>query len=132
MTDADQPSPDRVRELLTTGAHEAAVACLADLEPADGDDRKRVLRAVREVVETDGVAFDGLAEAVTPFLTDDERAVRLSTAKLFVALARAAPDVVLPAVGTVADRLADDAEFYRRNRPSASGLDPEGEGRKLR
>lgn len=113
MTDADQPpSPDRVQTLLTTGAHEEAVACLAGLDTADGDDRKRVIRAVREVVERDGVAFEALAEALAPFLTDDERAVRLSAAKLFVALARAAPAVVLPAVETVGDRLADDAEFY--------------------
>ena len=27
---------------------------------------------------------------------------------------------------------ADQFLYYRRNRPSASGLDPEGEGRKLR
>jgi hypothetical protein len=36
----------------------------------------------------------------------------LTTAKLFVTLARSAPGVARPAVDALADRLADEAEFY--------------------
>lgn len=46
-------------------------------------------------------------------VSDDEgRAIRLTTAKLFVALAQSEPPAVLPVVDMRADRLADDEEFY--------------------
>lgn len=49
---------------------------------------------------------------LSTFLTDEDRAVRLTTAKLFVTLAESEPKTLLPAVDALADRLADDGEFY--------------------
>jgi len=113
MSDPDQPpSPDRLTALLEEGDQEGMVASLEQLGAADTDTRKRTLRAVRAVAEERPGAFDGLAEPLSAFLTDEDRAVRLTTAKLFVALAGSAPAAVLPAVDSVAGRLPDDEEFY--------------------
>jgi HEAT repeat protein len=46
------------------------------------------------------------------FLDDAERAVRLTTAKLFVALAEEEPDAVVQVVPSLANRLANGEEFY--------------------
>jgi HEAT repeat protein len=113
MTDSDQPpSPDRLTELLEDEAHEEAVACLDRLDAVDADGRKRALRATRALAEQRPRVFDGLTAPLTTFLTDDDRAVRLTTAKLFVTLARSEPTVVVPVVESLAARVADDAEFY--------------------
>ncbi|MFC7071665.1 hypothetical protein ACFQJ7_09465 [Halovenus rubra] len=56
--------------------------------------------------------FDGLGDAFAMFLVDDDRAVKLTTAKLFVTLAQSEPGAVIPAVDSLAGRLADDEEFY--------------------
>jgi len=113
MSEPDQPpSPDRLTALLEEGDQEGMVASLEQLIGADADTRKRSLRAVRTVAEKRPGAFDGLAEPLSAFLTDEDRAVRLTTAKLFVALAESAPAAVLPVVDSVAGRLADDEEFY--------------------
>mgnify|MGYP006286436151 CR=1 FL=1 len=113
MTDSDQPpSPDRLTVLLEDEAHEETVACLDRLDAADADARKRALRATRNVAEERPRVFDGLAAPLATFLTDDDRAVRLTTAKLFVTLARSEPAVVVAVVESLAARLADDEEFY--------------------
>lgn len=113
MSDPNQPSiPDYLPTLLEESANEEAVACLDRLDAADTETRKRALRAVRTVAEEPPHSFGDLAGPFARFLTDEDRAVRLTTAKLFVTLARSDPAAVLPAVDEVADRLADDSEFY--------------------
>ncbi|MFD1643779.1 HEAT repeat domain-containing protein [Halohasta litorea] len=113
MSEPDQPStPDRLTDLLTDGDHEETVACLNQLGAADAEARKRVLRASRDVAKERPRVFKELAAPLATFLTDDDRAVRLTTAKLFVTLAQSEPTVTLPVVDALAERLADDGEFY--------------------
>ncbi|VTT86245.1 hypothetical protein DM2_2283 [Halorubrum sp. DM2] len=85
---------------------------LNDLSTADTETRKRTLQTVRSHAEANPGQFDGLAAQLTTFLTDEDRAIRLTTAKLFVTLARTEPAVARPVVDALADRLADDEEFY--------------------
>jgi len=113
MTESGQPpSTERLTHLLSRGDHEETAACLNRLGAADADVCKRVLRAVRDVAEEQPTVFEGLAAPLATFLTDDDLAVRLTTAKLFVTLAQSNPIAVLPIVDTLAARLADDEEFY--------------------
>jgi len=113
MSDSDQTSlPERLTDLLDAGTHEETVACLNRLGSADAETRKRSLRAVRHEAETCQSVFDGLATPLASFLTDDDRAVRLTTAKLFVTLARVEPTVVQPVADSLSERLGDDEEFY--------------------
>lgn len=113
MTDSDQPpTPDLLTDLLTEGNHEETVAGLYRLDTADVDARKRGLREIRPVAQERPSSFDGLAVPFETFLTDPDRAVRLTTAKLFVTLAASEPHVVLPVVDSLVERLADDEEFY--------------------
>lgn len=113
MTGSDPPpSCDRLLERLEAGADGEAAARLDRLRTAEADVRKRVLRAVRQAADGREGRFDGLAPSLAAFLTDDERAVRLSTAKLFVTLAASEPGVALPVVDALADRVADDDELY--------------------
>ncbi|WP_435197466.1 HEAT repeat domain-containing protein [Natronomonas sp. EA1] len=123
MSEPDQPpTPDRLTSLLEEGNLEETVACLDRLGAADAETRKRALRAVRNVAEEPRGSFDGLARPLSTFLTDEDRAVRLTTAKLFVTLAQSEPAAVLPAVEALADRLADDEEFYYVRARSAEAL----------
>jgi len=109
MSDPEQPpTPDRLTTLLEEATHEEVVACLDRLGGADTETRKRALRAVRNSIEDSPTALEELATPLAAFLTDEDRAVRLTTAKLFVALAQSEPAAVLPIV----DALADDEEFY--------------------
>ncbi|MBV0902924.1 HEAT repeat domain-containing protein [Haloarcula salina] len=113
MSEPEQPpTPDRLTALLEEGDHQETVACLDQVGAADAEARKRSLRAVRDIAEGPPRSFDGLAGPLSTFLTDEDRAVRLTTAKLFVTLAQSEPAAVLPAVDALADRLADDEEFY--------------------
>jgi len=99
-------------ELLDEADTEKTVACLDRLGAVDADARKRSLRALRNVAQERAATFEGLAAPLSGFLTDEDRAVRLTTAKLFVTLAQVGPSIVLPAVDTLAGRLADEEEFY--------------------
>jgi len=113
MSEPDQPiTPDHLTDLLEEAAHEETVACLDRLGAADAETRKRALRAVRNAAEEPTRPFGSLAGPLSTFLTDEDRAVRLTTAKLFVTLAQSDPAAVLPAVDALAERLADDEEFY--------------------
>jgi HEAT repeat protein len=123
MSEPEQPpTPDRLTFLLKDGNHEETVACLDRLGAADAETRKRSLRAVRDIAEQPSRSFDGLSDPLSKFLTDENRAVRLTTAKLFVTLAQSEPTAVLPVVDTLADRLADDEEFYYVRARSAEAL----------
>jgi len=113
MSDPDQPpTPERLTTFLGEANHEEAVACLDRLGAADAETRKRALRAVRNSIEDSLTGLEELATPLAAFLTDDDRAVRLTTAKLFVTLAQSEPVAVLSVVDPLADRLADDEEFY--------------------
>ncbi|OYR44042.1 HEAT repeat domain-containing protein [Halorubrum sp. Eb13] len=123
MSDPDQPPPpDRLTTLLEEQDHKGTVGCLDRLSAADTETRKRALRAVRDAAEDLPLSFEELANPLSTFLTDDDRAVRLTTAKLFVTLAQSEPAAVLPAVDALAERLADDEEFYYVRARSAEAL----------
>jgi len=113
MSEPDKPStPDRLIDLLEEANHEEAVAYLDRLGTADAETRKRALRAVRNVAEEPQCTFGDLTGPISTFLSDEARSVRLTTAKLFVTLAESEPDAVLPVVDALADRLAEEEEFY--------------------
>jgi hypothetical protein len=123
MSEPEQPpTPDCLTALLEEGEYRETVACLNRLGAADAETRKRALRAVRDIAEEPPYSFDGLASPLSTFLTDEDRAVRLTTAKLFVTLAQSGPAAVLPAVDALAERLADDEEFYYVRARSAEAL----------
>jgi HEAT repeat protein len=113
MTDSGQPpSPDRLTDHLEAGDHEGVMTCLDRLDAADAETRKRTLQAIRDLATERPSTFEGLVSSFVPFLTDDDRAVRLTAAKLFVTLAQTAPATVVPVVDSLAERLADAEEFY--------------------
>lgn len=123
MSDPGQPpSLDRLTALLEEAPHEEVVACLDRLGATEAETRKRALRAVRNSIEDSPSGLEELATPLAAFLTDEDRAVRLTTAKLFVALAQSEPAAVLPVVDALADRLADDEEFYYVRARSAEAL----------
>ncbi|MDS0279764.1 hypothetical protein NDI85_18390 [Halomicroarcula sp. S1AR25-4] len=103
-----RPAPDHLIDLFREGTHEVAVACLDGA--ADAEARKPTLQAVRNVVQERPKIFEELTTPLSMFLADEDRAVRLTTAKRFVTLAQSELAAVLPAVDTLADRLADDGE----------------------
>jgi len=104
--------PDDLLELLYEGSHEETIAWLDELGAADAETRKRALRAVRDVAAERPRSVEELIGPVSTFLTDEDRAVRLTTAKLFVAVAQSEPATVLPVVDALTDRLVDDEELY--------------------
>ncbi|WP_313692015.1 HEAT repeat domain-containing protein [Halorarum halobium] len=115
-------SPDHLVTLLADGRREAAAASLRQFETAATEDRKRALRALRDLAADRAAAFDGVVSGLSPFLSDDDRAVRLAAAKLLVTVAESEPGAVVSTVGPVADRLADEDEFYYVRARSAEVL----------
>ncbi len=123
MEESDQsPLIEDLPELIEEDAHEEASLRLEGLDGEDAEDRKRVLQALRRVADDDPTAFSSHLSALTPFLTDDVRSIRLTTAKLFVAVAEADPDAVVPVISALADRLSDENEFYYVRARSAEAL----------
>jgi len=123
MSEPDQPpAPDRLPDLLEEGAHEESVACLDRLSAADTETRKCALREVRDIATDRPRTVEKLVGPLSTFLSDDDRAVRLTTAKLFVTLAQSESTVVLPVVDVLAERLADEEEFYYVRARSAEAL----------
>ncbi|WP_436343589.1 HEAT repeat domain-containing protein [Natronorubrum sp. FCH18a] len=123
MDDSTQPSPaGRLDALLEDDRSEEAVACLERLTAADTETRKTALRALREGAETKPDALEPVLTALTPFLTDEERSIRLTTAKLFATVAQAEPEAASSVVPALAARLADEDEFYYVRARSAEAL----------
>ncbi|QLH81681.1 HEAT repeat domain-containing protein [Halosimplex pelagicum] len=118
----DSSAADRVVAATEDGATEDARAALDALGAAPTERRTDALRELRALADERPGRFGGLAAALVPFLTDDERPVRLTTAKLFVAVAGAEPAAVVPVVEALAERLADDEEFYYVRARSAEAL----------
>ena len=108
----DTPSVDRVVALLEESTPDAAIECLDAMLSHSVDERKEVLRSLRAVADDRPTLMSPLCPTLTSFLTDDERSIRLSTAKLCVAIASADPAAVESVVDALAERLADDEEFY--------------------
>lgn len=80
MTDSDQPPPlDRLDELLRAGAHDEALKCLERLGAAETETRKRALRTIRDVAADRPRSMAELVDPISTFLTDEDRAVRLTT-----------------------------------------------------
>lgn len=116
------PSIDCLTALVSDGVYEEATASLKRLEAADANERKRTLQGLRSPAEDSPAAFGELCAPLAAFLEDDDRAVRLTTAKLFVTLARSAPESVLSVIEPLAGRVADDGEFYFVRARSAEAL----------
>lgn len=112
----------RILRLIDENAYDDAVMCLNQYEAADADDRKNVLHALRDFADDQPTAFTPLLSALTPFLIDDERAIRLTTAKLFVVVAKAEPKAVVPVISSLVGRLTDEDEFYYVRARSAEAL----------
>lgn len=113
MEESDQsPLIEHLPKLIEENAHEEVSACLAELREEDTEDRKRALHALRRVADDQPNALSPHLSKLTPYLTDDSRSVRLTTAKLFVAAAEVDPDTVVTVISALADRLADEDEFY--------------------
>ncbi|WP_132059148.1 HEAT repeat domain-containing protein [Halorussus amylolyticus] len=108
----DRPPVERLTDLVKEGDRDEAVACLERFETASADGRKAALGALRSLADERPVALEPLTPTLRTFLADDDRAVRLRTAKLFVALAEATPDAVVPVAPALAERLADPDELY--------------------
>ncbi|MDS0293735.1 HEAT repeat domain-containing protein [Halogeometricum luteum] len=113
---------ERIPELIRNDARETATRGLDALREENAETRKLTLQTLRHLADDDPTAFSSLCASVAPFLTDDERPIRLTTAKLLVAVAEADPDAVVPVVPALADRLADEDEFYYVRARSAEAL----------
>lgn len=115
-------SVDHLTDLLEAREYGDAAAYLARFESTSADDRKALLQALRPRAKRDPAALEPLLSALTTFLTDSERSIRLTTVKLFVAVADAEPDAVVALVPSLADRLADAEEFYYVRARAAEAL----------
>lgn len=123
MDDSDRsPSTEHLATLVTDGRQERAAARLERYESATTDDRKAALRTLQRLADERPSDLTGVVQALTPFLDDDERAIRLTTAKLFVTIAESEPDSIVPVVASLAERLADEDEFYYVRARSAEAL----------
>jgi HEAT repeat protein len=106
------PSAGRLESLLVDGETEAARESLKAVRTLAEEDQKRILRRLRSLAQDRPTAFEGICPALVPLLEEGQRAVRLTTAKVVVAVASARPDAALESHTSLADRLADDEEFY--------------------
>ncbi|XVH33720.1 HEAT repeat domain-containing protein (plasmid) [Haloferacaceae archaeon DSL9] len=120
--DPDPPAVERVAGLLDERARAEVVEHLDRFETAAPEERKAALQALRRCADEQPRLFGPILDALVPFLTDEERSVRLTTAKLFVAVAEADPDAVASVISPLADRLADEDEFYYVRARSAEAL----------
>ncbi|NHX41008.1 MULTISPECIES: HEAT repeat domain-containing protein [Haloarcula] len=111
----DQPSgpPEtEIATLLEQGNEADAVAALERLSTAGPATQQACLRSLKAAADEQPELFDGVLPSLTDFLQDSERPTRLTTAKLVVTISEGAPDSVVPVVPTLAERLADESEFY--------------------
>jgi hypothetical protein len=123
MTDSGHPpAPDQLVNLVTDEPTETVLASLDRLSTADTDTRKQCLQALRKLAGERQRVFTGLTPKLADFLTDEDRAVRLTTAKIFVSVAQTEPDLIRPTVEPLAARLADGEEFYYVRARSAEAL----------
>ncbi|MFC4405351.1 HEAT repeat domain-containing protein [Haloarchaeobius iranensis] len=120
--DGTGPTVDDVAASLEAGDVDAATARVERALYAPTERRQAFCRSLKGVADDRPALVAPVAPPLAAALTDEDRAVRLTTAKLFVAVARAAPDAVVPVVDPLAARLADEAEFYYVRARSAEAL----------
>jgi hypothetical protein len=116
------PPADRIVALLEQHARDDVLELLGRVETAPADDRKALLRSLRTVADDCTSLFAPLLPALEPFLEDDERSVRLTTAKLVARVAKSRPGAAVPLVPSLSDRLGDDDEFYYVRARTAEAL----------
>jgi len=116
------PLADRLLADLDRDDTEDAIARLEDAHHAADDERKELLQSLKSTATERPSVLEPLCPRLAAFLEDPERPVRLTTAKLLVTLAESSPDAVAPVVPALADRLADDEEFYYVRARSAEAL----------
>lgn len=123
MDESAHPPPiDDVVDQLRAQATGDASTSLQQYEAASSETRKRLIQRLRTLADDDPDTLTAVVSGLTPFLTDDVRAIRLTTAKLLVSVAKADPEAVVPLISALADRLADDDEFYYVRARSAEAL----------
>ena len=123
MDDATLSEPAaRLRSLLDRGERAAAVSHLEQFADDGAEERKAAVQSLRPIAREDAAMLEPLCDTLLTFLEDDERAVRLTTAKLIVSVAESSPGSVVSLVPALADRLADDGEFYFVRARSAEAL----------
>lgn len=109
-SDADSDSSLRTAlgEALEQEDSEEITTLAETIPSAAVETRKACLRSLKAAVADNVTTVEPALPACEGLLEDDERSVRLTTAKLFVAVAEADPDAIIPMVPA----LADDEEFY--------------------
>jgi hypothetical protein len=123
MDDSTHPPPaDRIVDLLERNTWDEAIGCLDRIETAPADDRKALFRSLKPVAEDRTALLEPILSALGPFLEDEERSVRLTTAKLVVRVAASRPEAVVPLVPSLSERLADEDEFYYVRARAAEAL----------
>ena len=123
MDGASDPSPsDRVIELLEENAHGEASTYLEGIPAHSVDDRKTTIQSLQSVAADRPALVGSLCPVLTTFLENEERSVRPSTAKLFVAVGEADAASVEPVVDALADRLADENAYVQGRAAEALGL----------
>ncbi|NLV15293.1 HEAT repeat domain-containing protein [Haloarcula argentinensis] len=111
----DQPGTPQNSEIVTLleqGEEADALTALERLSTAGAADQQACLRSLKAAADDQPELFDGVLTSLTEFLQNSERPTRLTTAKLFVTVSKNTPDSVVPVVPTLAERLADESEFY--------------------
>ncbi|EMA43411.1 HEAT repeat domain-containing protein [Halococcus saccharolyticus] len=111
-----------VDEALERSDGTEVAALVETLPSASVETRKACLRSLKAAVTDDPAPVEPALPACEALLEDAERSVRLTTTKLFVAVAEAVPEAVVPMVPALADRLADEEEFYYVRARSAEAL----------
>lgn len=94
----DPATAERVAKPFDEQAEDVVRRHIERLETTATEDRKSVLQGLRRYADEQPNRFAPFLAALTPFLTDEERSIRLTTAKLFVAVAEADSDAVVPYV----------------------------------
>jgi len=113
MDDRTSATPEtEIASLLEQGRTADAQAALEQLSTAESADRQACLRSLKATADDRPERFEGVLTPLTEFLRDSDRPTRLTTAKLFVAVSEGTPEIVVPVVPTLAERLADESEFY--------------------
>lgn len=112
--------------LLRAGIRESDVqevsSTLDSLGAASLDEKRAVLNSLERLVDHHTATLKPLLPVLTSLLETDERAIRLTTAKLLVSVAETDPQTVVSMVSSLADRLSDEEEFYYVRARSAEAL----------
>jgi HEAT repeat protein len=120
--EANSSLKEAFAEGLERSDSEALIALTSDLPVASTETRKAGVQELKTAVADDSTTVGPVLPVCKTLLEDDERSVRLTTAKLFVAVAKAEPDAVVSCVPALTSRLADEEEFYYVRARAAEAL----------